>query len=132
MGNNDTKAAALGMPIGTAANRLRKMVLFSLLVRLRENFCYRCGSEILSVADLSIEHKEAWLRAENPVDAFFDLDNIAFSHLSCNSAAASQPNKVYKTEKLRLRAKEQRRLAKIGGPEERRVARRARYLKYGC
>ena len=36
------------------------------------------------MSDLSIEHKVPWMSADNPIDAFFDLDNIAFSHLKCN------------------------------------------------
>ena len=32
----------------------------------------------------SIEHKVAWLDSENPVDLYFDLENISFSHLKCN------------------------------------------------
>ena len=75
----------LGMPRGTAANRLRKLVLFDVLKRHNENACYRCSEIIESAEQLSIEHKQPW----EHVDArlFWDLDNIAFSHLSCNSAA---------------------------------------------
>jgi|SRR6478736_5691467 len=82
------KALQLGMPSGTAANRLRKSILFSLLKKLGENFCYQCGAEIENENELSIEHKTAWLNSENPKELFFDLDNIAFSHLSCNCGAA--------------------------------------------
>jgi len=88
------KSEALGMNIGTATGRLRKEVLFSLVCRLGENICFQCGEEICSVGELSMEHKEPWLRADNPMECFFDLDNIAFSHLSCNSAAASKPGKI--------------------------------------
>jgi hypothetical protein len=95
---NKVKAAALGMSHGTAANRLRKMILFSLVCRLSLNMCYQCGGEILSVNDLSIEHKEPWLRADDPSQSFFNLDNIAFSHLSCNSGAAFSAKKKYHTE----------------------------------
>ncbi len=95
---NRVKAEALGMSHGTAANRLRKMILFSLVCRLSLNTCYQCGGEILSVDDLSIEHKEPWLRADDPVQCFFDLDNIAFSHLSCNCGAAFSVKKKYHSE----------------------------------
>lgn len=40
----------------------------------------------------SIEHKEAWLDSEDPVGMYFDLDNISFSHHSCNVRAARRTN----------------------------------------
>lgn len=52
------------------------------------NFCHQCGSEIENEQNLSIEHKEPWLDSDDPVGKFFDLDNIAFSHLACNCGAA--------------------------------------------
>ncbi|VVB52082.1 Uncharacterised protein [uncultured archaeon] len=79
----------LGMPRGTAANRLRKLVLFDVLKRHDENVCYRCELEIESADKLSIEHKEPWENVD--VSLFWDLSNVAFSHLSCNCAAARRP-----------------------------------------
>jgi len=55
MSSNASKV--LGMPIGTASNRLRKMILFDLVQRLRLDDCYRCGKKITDVKNLSIEHK---------------------------------------------------------------------------
>ena len=131
---NSVKSKALGMSHGTAANRLRKMILFSLVCQLELNICYRCDKEILTVSDLSIEHKEPWLQAKNPVKNFFDLDNIAFSHLSCNSGARHCPHKVHKTREHKIVAentkrKEKRRSMPV---EHRQAERRARYLKFGC
>ncbi len=75
-------AEQLGMPEGTAAHRLRKIILFDAISRLNENFCFQCGAEIETVDELSIEHKTPW---ENiSADLFWCLDNIAFSHRSCN------------------------------------------------
>lgn len=74
----------LGMPHGTAANKLRKNILFSFLVRLQENTCFKCGKLILSVGELSIEHKQPWEGRDS--NLFWDLNNIAFSHLKCNVA----------------------------------------------
>ena len=82
--NNKKKLEQLGIPIGTASNRLRKSIIFMLLKKLNLNFCYQCGGEIESERDLSVEHKEGWIDSEDPMKLFFDLDNIAFSHLSCN------------------------------------------------
>lgn len=82
MNSNQRKDATLGMPHGTAINRLRKNILFHLLVRLKENICFKCGIQIETVAELSIEHKLPW--EGKSVELFWDLNNIAFSHLRCN------------------------------------------------
>lgn len=66
----------LGMPPGTAAGRLRKMVMFMLAQKCGMDTCYRCEELIETAESLSIEHKDAWQGAENPAEAFFSLDNI--------------------------------------------------------
>ena len=76
------RAEILGMPFGTACNRLRRMVMFMLLQRHEENVCFKCGKLILKADDLSLEHKEAWLG--RGASLFWDLNNIAFSHQKCN------------------------------------------------
>lgn len=81
------KAKQLGMNPSTAQNRLTKDILFKLICETGKNFCYHCKEEITRET-LSIEHKTPWLDSKDPVGLFFDLDNIAFSHLSCNAAAA--------------------------------------------
>lgn len=86
--SSDKKSEQLGMPFGTANARLRKNILFNLLARYGENICYQCGEMILSVDQLSIEHKVAWL--DNDIALFWDLSNIAFSHLKCNISAANK------------------------------------------
>lgn len=78
------KSEVLGMSYGTACNRLRKMILFKLVKDTGLNICHQCGKPIEHIDELSIEHKKAWLNADNPIETFFDLENIAFSHLSCN------------------------------------------------
>jgi hypothetical protein len=82
MNSNQRKARFLGMPHGTAAGKLRKNILFHLLKKHNENVCERCKTLIESVDDLSIEHIKPWENVS--VDLFWDLENIAFSHLHCN------------------------------------------------
>lgn len=84
--HSSKKQQQLGMPIGTASNRLKKSIMFSLLKRLNENYCFKCGLEITSADTLSVEHKTDWLDSDTPIELFFDLDNIAFSHNACNTA----------------------------------------------
>ena len=80
--SNATKARQLGMPWGTAMGRLRKSIMFKYVQLAGHDVCYRCGGSINAIDDLSIEHKEYWLHVD--ADLFWDLDNIAFSHLNCN------------------------------------------------
>ena len=87
--NVKRKNKLLGMHYSTAYNRLRKMVLWKYVVLVGDDVCFRCGERIESIRQLSIEHKESWMGSEDPLDAFFDLDNVAFSHLSCNCASPS-------------------------------------------
>lgn len=70
------------MPFGTANNRLRKLVLFNLAQKLKENICFRCGELIRTVEDFTIDHKEAW--RSKGAELFWDMNNIAFSHAHCN------------------------------------------------
>lgn len=88
--DNQTKARLLGEPFGTANNKLRKLLLFSLAGRLGLLGCHRCGEQIEDISMFSIEHIRAWAWQDNPRDAFFDLDNISFSHISCNVGAANK------------------------------------------
>lgn len=80
---NENKDKFLNMPHGTACNKLRKMIMFDLLKQLNKNFCYKCGKSIETIEDLSIEHKKPWLYVDKKL--FWDLNNIAFSHLKCNT-----------------------------------------------
>lgn len=110
------------MPFGTANNKLRKALLFDYAKRCDEDICFRCGLQIEVIEDFSIEHKNAWSKAENPVEAFFDLNNIAFSHLSCNTGAANSERRVYETPAEKSREKNRK---KYGDPK-----RYAYHLKY--
>lgn len=87
MSNKETKERKneqLGMNYGTACNRLRKAVLFKFVCLANQNLCYRCGDIIQTEDEFSIDHKQPWMYHENANELFFDLENIAFSHLSCN------------------------------------------------
>jgi hypothetical protein len=87
MNTHKNKDNLLGEPFGTATGKLRKMILFKLIQAQELDMCYRCSNKIESIDDLSIEHKDAWQSSDNPVEAFYDLNNIAFSHLDCNKRA---------------------------------------------
>lgn len=132
--SNDKKSKLLGMPVGTASGRLKKELMYSLVKELNKHFCYRCNNTIESAADMSIDHKEPWLSAEDPIISFFDLNNVAFSHLSCNSKAASHPNKRWKSKKERRehRNSVQKEKWQSLSQEDQTERRRKRYEMYGC
>lgn len=81
---NERKSAALGMNASTAASNLRKQIIYHLAGVAGLLDCFKCGTHI-GVDNFSIEHKVAWLNADDPKATFFDINNIAFSHLNpCN------------------------------------------------
>lgn len=43
--------------------------------RLHEDVCLKCGRQIETVEEFTIDHKEPWLHVS--VDLFFDTSNIA-------------------------------------------------------
>lgn len=86
MNKHEKKVSQLGMNPGTASYILVKDILFSII---SENgiVCFHCNLP-LTRDTFSIEHKVPWLDSENPRGMFFDLRNISYSHLSCNSKAS--------------------------------------------
>lgn len=82
--NNIKKKEQLGMHLGTASARLRKLLIFNFLKELKRDYCFQCKLQIKNIEELSIEHKKNWMYSEDPIKFFFDLNNIAFSHLTCN------------------------------------------------
>jgi hypothetical protein len=83
----DKKSLQLGLNFSTASGRLERQILFKLVQGCGQDSCFRCGKKIERSEDLSIEHKIDWQDVDPAL--FWDLDNIAFSHRSCNYRAAS-------------------------------------------
>lgn len=71
----------------TARHRLQRMILFDFVQKAGRDSCYQCGSLIESVEELSIEHMTP--HRSDPM-LFWDLDNIAYSHLKCNFVAGTK------------------------------------------
>lgn len=116
---SNKKMEQLGMNPSTAQVRLVRDLLFS---HVKDTPCHHCGKP-LTRETFSIEHKTPWLDSDNPVELFFDLDNISYSHLSCNSGAARKTAQKYNSKKEYVDAKNKRRYT----PEWR----RERYLRTG-
>ena len=67
----------------TANYKLTKDILWALIVQTNQDLCCKCKLP-MSRDTFSIEHIVPWLDSSNPVELYFDLKNISFSHLSCN------------------------------------------------
>jgi hypothetical protein len=78
------------MHLNTAKSKLVIDLLFK-FVQERHPICFRCGRP-LDRESFSIEHKKPWLHEKNAAALYFDLENVAFSHLGCNSKAARRPH----------------------------------------
>src|SRR5216684_3128384 len=85
----ESQSATLGVPYGRAQKQLRKILLFDLLKRYKENVCARCGNSIRTLKELSVDHLKPWEGISAKL--FWDLKNIAFSHLSCNIKCKRSP-----------------------------------------
>lgn len=88
--DNKKKSELLGEVFSSARGRLTRMILFQFVVETNKNICFQCGKKIEKLEDLSIEHKTPWMGAENPRETFYDLNNIAFSHILCNALSAGR------------------------------------------
>lgn len=117
------KAEQLGMNPSTASGRLIKDTLFKMAMEAGHT-CFQCG-EALTRDTFSIEHKEPWLDSEDPRGMYFDQDNIAFSHLSCNVKAARQTRPKLGTQTDYNRAWRER------NPELAKERRKEQYLRTG-
>jgi hypothetical protein len=84
--SNAKKAERLGMPYGTACNRLKKMVMFNMAKELGIDICFKCRLPIEDLKEFSVEHKVPWI--DQDPETFWDLNNVAFAHLGCNYTAA--------------------------------------------
>lgn len=122
------KQEQLGMNPSTAQGRLVKDILWNLLIKTNQNICCKCNKE-MSRETFSIEHIIPWLDSSDPVKLFFDLENIGFSHISCNIADIRRPTKELDRELAKIKARENHRIyqKKNYCPNKR----RKRYLEKG-
>ncbi len=122
------KAEQLGMNPSTARNRLLKSIVFQ-FIELSGQMCFRCD-QVMSRDDFSIDHIEPWLDSEDPLKLYFDLENVTFSHHTCNSGAARHSHQKYFTvaDKQAGRLQKQREWRQKNYTPEKR---RERYLRTG-
>ena len=68
------------------ANRiLMKDLVFYYLKTLGLNICCKCKKP-LKREDFTIDHIQSWRNKPNAKELFFSIDNIGFSHFTCNSS----------------------------------------------
>jgi hypothetical protein len=109
----DEEKHQLGMDKGTAGGRLRKLLLFEFARRLGLLTCIRCRKPIELVNDFTTDHIKPWFHIDPSL--FWDLNNVGFSHDSCNKRAGRK-----NTEAQRL-AKTGERSPMWGKPSPRRM-----------
>lgn len=80
----------LGEKLSTAKSKLNKLLMFELAKKCNMDTCFRCGEKIEDISDFTIDHKESWMLGDSPVQLFYDMNNIAFSHAKCNYEAGTK------------------------------------------
>ena len=80
---------------GASSHKLDRMIMMKLIQETGKDVCFQCGQKIEDVNTLSVEHKETWQEADDPKAAFFNMENIAFSHLRCNVSANGSSRKTH-------------------------------------
>jgi hypothetical protein len=78
--------------LGLCFSKARRLLVNSIIRSYFSNedgevFCYRCGLEIDRTQMLTLEHKDSWATAPDPLVAYLSLSNIAASHHKCNTNA---------------------------------------------
>ena len=92
--HRDKDQKQLGMNIAVAQRKLVRMLLFRELVLTERNICFRCKQEIETLKELSLDHIQPWRSQANPVESFFSVDNVAYSHVSCNKKVPKRHRNV--------------------------------------
>ena len=115
----------------TASGRLVKDILWSLLVETNKHLCCKCNKE-MTRETYSIEHITPWLDSDDPVGLYFSLENISFSHLSCNISDARRPKPRSKEETQAYKNEWARNRWQSLPKEEQQRIRKLKRLKYGC
>lgn len=123
---NAVRSLKLGMNFMTARGALQRDLLFKFAVDAGHT-CFRCGEQ-LERENFSIDHKSNWSEAEDPKKAYFDLDNIAFSHHRCNAKHTSRLKYTTPEEQRAGRLVSQRASRQRNYTPE---ARSVRYLRTG-
>lgn len=72
--------------IAHATRVLKNEIIWDFLLKTGATLCYRCNKP-LTKQNWTIDHIIPWRNSQNPKLRFFDISNIAYSHLSCNSTA---------------------------------------------
>lgn len=122
------KTQQLGMNPSTATYRLLRDLLFD---NVKDTPCFRCG-EKMTRDTFSIEHKKNWMDSDDPVGNYFDLNNISYSHQSCNSRHHSKFGTSKKGDALAEHVKVYNKEYKLRfTEEERKIKRREQYLRTG-
>lgn len=128
----DKKTLQLGMNPSTASGRLVKDLLWHFVQKAGQDCCFHCGGK-MTRENFSVEHKTPWLDSEDPISMFFDIENISFSHSSCNFSAARKTTKLNLSPEERKDKDRVRKKVKWDSlsKEEQQKLRRSKYERFG-
>ena len=124
---SEKKKILLGMNPSTASARLVKDLLWNFVKRSGHSKCYRCGID-MNRDTFSIEHKDAWMDSLDPVSSFFSIENIDYSHISCNVSAGASRRTVHESHEAYLESKSAN--SRVNRPYSS-AERRAQYARTG-
>jgi hypothetical protein len=129
---NRKKSKQLKMSYGAACNKLRKELMFNMARSLNKLICFRCKKEIKTIDEFSIDHKIAWLDSNDPINLFFDLNNVVFSHFICNIKAQRKISQKYPNKNGKAWCSNCRKYVKTKNFGENPRKQQKRTLRYYC
>jgi hypothetical protein len=99
--NSIRNKEVLGKTLSNSVIEMWRKLTFDYAQRCGETVCYQCGKKIETYEEFSMEHKIPWRNKLNGRKLFFDLDNISFSHHTCNSRAGQKTSVLLQRKPVR-------------------------------
>lgn len=90
----------------TLRARLLNKIMYQFFVNRDGDLCHRCGERVM-FGDHSLDHDSSFWDANDPWEAFFDLNQCYLSHRSCNySHGSAERERMKKDRKEKTQEKE--------------------------
>lgn len=75
----------LGSHLPSVTHKLKRQMILLMAQICGYDTCHKCKRKITTIKEMSIEHRVPWTNQEE----FLDIENLALSHLGCNSSTAN-------------------------------------------
>lgn len=83
---NKRRGKLLGIDMKNARSKLYKFFAYAYFVLKHGASCRVCG-ETVQIDDMTLEHIKPWMLCDNPINAYYDLENVDLCHEECNQKA---------------------------------------------